>query len=699
MRIIQSSEKPAGYAGKILRLNLTNSTYEFVSTYKYVPKYIGGRAVCNRIFWEEVPGHVDAFSPENKLIFMTGPGCATGLPVSGRCTFTGVSPNSLPEQYSHSSIGGFFGGMLKWAGYDGLIIEGKAPEHTYVFIDDDEIKFLNADGLWGKFVIDTQEEIFKLHGNNVHSLVIGPAGEHLHRNASITTQSDSAAAKAGFGAVFGAKNLKAIVVRGSGSIRPGNIEKLIAIRNHNCNPARMPNPMKTMYQFAPWAKKYTIPEGFHQGYVACSHGCNARCQRVLYDIVDPLNPEGRKIAQVNKCMEAHADSYIYDAGWDAFSVLHGKRQEKPGTYKWFGFTLNDRNDPQLTTLKAGYMGDRYDLWKPDFARGRLMNWLCNQYGVDKWDTIGWVFNWLAKAKKENLLKDLDFGMEVDLDNPEFIKKFMHDMCCREGIGNIFAEGMARAMRILGKEKYGDAPYHGRYTFSGENLPIPMSHEAGWGQCTHWQGRGFQSCPKFEWLVYNVLCMVDTRDAVGSSHFHDWVEDYYQYQDDPAHSAHLAKTAARTACESEMKDSIITCDWRTPNPLWPDMETELFSIATGIDDVTREDIINVCEASRLLYRAILMRGWNRDRALEIVEEYPMMQYPDPWGETCSWDDWNDFVDLFYKENGWDLQTGWPTRSTWEKYGLKDVADEMELLGKLPPEGRTTYQRTPDPLTKQ
>lgn len=698
MSIIEAKGELGGYAGKILRLDLTNSTTQIISTYKYVPRYLGGRAVCNKIFWDEVKGPVKAFDPENKLIFMTGPGCGTGLPVSGRCTFTGVAPNALPEQYSHSSIGGFFGGMLKWAGYDGLIIEGKAPEHTYVYIENDKVEFRNADCLWGKLIAETQEEIFRIHGQDALSLVIGPAGENLHRNAIITTGSDSCAAKAGFGAVMGSKNLKAIAVKGTGSIRPGNIEKLIALRKHNCNPPAQPNPIKTQATYGAWAKKFEVPGGYKQGFTACSHGCNARCQKVFYDIPDPLNPDGDTVASVNKCVESHAATYVHDAGWDAFSVLHGRKQETPGSYKWFCFSLNDRSDPQLSILKSGYMGDKYDLWKPDFRRGNLISWLCNQYGIDKWDVIGWYFNWLVKLQKEGLLDELGLEYKVDMDDYEFIKKFMYDMTYRVGSGDIFAEGMARAIRHFGKEKYGDAPFHGRYTFSGENLEIPLSNEAGWGMCTHWQGRGFQSCPKYEWLIYDILCMVDTRDAVSSSHYHDWVEDYLEYANDPAHSRKLAETAVRTARESEMKDSVVTCDWRTPNPLWPDMEAELFSAATGLD-VSREDIMDVAETSRLLYRAILMRNYGRDRAMEVPEQYPMMTYPDPWGSVATWDEWNDFVDLFYEESGWDLQTGWPTRSTWEKYGLGDIADEMESLGKLPPEGRKTYERLPDPLPER
>ena len=148
-----------GYAGKILRINLTEGTTEIIPTTKYLPDYIGGRIMANRIFWEEVKEAVPALDSRNKLIYMTGPCAGTGLPISGRAVITGISAKNLPEQYTHSSIGGYFGTMLKWAGYDGFILEGRAPAHTYVFIKDDKVEFLNADDLWGKWRLSLAERL------------------------------------------------------------------------------------------------------------------------------------------------------------------------------------------------------------------------------------------------------------------------------------------------------------------------------------------------------------------------------------------------------------------------------------------------------------------------------------------------------------------------------------------------------------
>ena len=95
-----------------------------------------------------------------------------------------------------------------------------------------------------------------------------------------------------------------------------------------------------------------------------------------------------------------------------------------------------------------------------------------------------------------------------------------------------------------------------------------------------------------------------------------------------------------------------------------------------------ELNEAAERSRLLFRAILIRNFGRDRALEVGAIFPTMQYPDPWGETVSWEDWNDLVDLYYESADGIRKTGWPTRETFARYGLKDVADGLAEAGKLP-----------------
>lgn len=672
-----------GYVGKIARINLTNSTVEIIPTSKYVPKYIGGRSVCNKIFWDEVPPGTGAFDSENKIIFMTGPTTATGIPTGGRCVFTGISPNSFPEQYAWSGIGGWFGAELKFAGYDGFILEGRAPRHIYILVEDDSIRFLSADGLWGLLVHQTQEKLEYLHGKNVKSIVIGPAGENLLRNASITTSNDNVAAKSGFGAVFGSKNLKAITVRGTGAVYPAHIDKVFELRLKMGAPSMGPNPLVKEETHGMDGNTIPVEGGWIRGQVACSHGCNQHCNRLMLNMKSAFSDE--RINQVEKCVSIFAYGFKEDCSWSPIQNFETEQNHFLACKMLSREEIApDPNDPHFEELFKKIPGDIVNYWKPDFDKGSVMSNLCNEYGLDKWDVIVWYFTWLSMAKKEGLLDELDFGMEVDVESEEFVRYFLDMITYRRGkYGNIFAEGMARAIRTLGKEKFGDTIYRGRYSqITGRPLDIPVSLETAWGHSYHWQGRGFEgSIYKPGWLATSLELMTVTRDVQTVAHFHDTYQNYLEYKDDPCHSPALVEGVILTENKAEIKDSVTSCDWQSPDLFWSDMEARMFAAATGIP-ITEEDLNDAAERSRLLFRAILIRNFNRDRNMEVNAIFPTMQYPDPWGETVTWEDWNDLVDLYYDSRGWDKKTGWPARDTYEKFGLKEIADELERLGKLP-----------------
>lgn len=672
-----------GYAGKIARINLTNSTVELIPTSNYVPKYIGGRSVCNKIFWDEVPPGVKAFDPENKLIFMTGPTTATGIPTGGRSVFTGISPNSLPEQYAWSGIGGWFGAELKFAGYDGFILEGKAPEHTYLLIEDDNILFLSAEPLWGLLVHQTQEKLENLHGKNVKSIVIGPAGENLLRNASITTSSDNVAAKSGFGAVFGAKNLKAITVRGTGAVIPADIDKLFELRLKMGAPGMRPNPLVFEATHGMDGNEIPVEGGWIRGQVACSHGCNQHCNRLMLNMKSAFSDE--RINQIEKCVSIFAYGFKEDCGWSPIQNFETERNHFLACKMLSREEIApDPSDPHFDELFKKIPGDIVNYWEPNFDKGSVMSNLCNEYGLDKWDVIVWYFTWLSMAKKEGLLDDLDLGMEIDVESEAFVRYFLDMITYRKGkYGDIFAEGMARAIRTLGKDKFGDTIYRGRYSqITGQRLDIPVSLETAWGHSYHWQGRGFEGAIyKPGWLATSLALMTVTRDVQTVAHHHDTFQNYLEYKEDPCHSPLLVKGVILDENKAEIKDSVTCCDWQSPDLFWSDMEAQMFYAATGTK-ITEEELNDAAERSKLLFRAILIRNFNRDRDMEVNAIFPTMQYPDPWGETVSWEDWNDLVDLYYDERGWDLKTGWPLRETFEKYGLKEIADELEMLGKLP-----------------
>lgn len=211
-----------GYTGKILRVNLTEKT---IKTEPLNPeldrKYLGGRGLAGKMFTDEVAAEVDAFSPENKVFIAAGTLTGTKAPSSGR--FMVVTKSPLNGTLTTSNSGGYWGPQLKFAGYDMIVVEGKALAPVYLSIHDDQVEIKDAAHLWGKDVYETTSILKAEFGNDAAKvLTIGPAGENLSLMASVMNDLYRAAGRTGVGAVLGSKHLKAIIVRGTNKLEPAN---------------------------------------------------------------------------------------------------------------------------------------------------------------------------------------------------------------------------------------------------------------------------------------------------------------------------------------------------------------------------------------------------------------------------------------------------------------------------------------------
>jgi len=207
-----------GWVGNILIIDLTSGDVTTESTESYIENYLGGRGLGVRLIYDHYKPGTDAFDPSNPLIFNTGPLSGTALAGSGRVDVTALSPMS--QLRAKSNFGAYWGPELKFAGYDSVMIRGKASSPCYIWIKDDRVEIRDAEHIWGKDTFETQKAIQEELGDpEIKSVCIGPAGEKLVRFACILTETGDAAGRTGMGAVMGSKNLKAIAVRGSGGIR------------------------------------------------------------------------------------------------------------------------------------------------------------------------------------------------------------------------------------------------------------------------------------------------------------------------------------------------------------------------------------------------------------------------------------------------------------------------------------------------
>jgi aldehyde:ferredoxin oxidoreductase len=206
-----------GWIGKILRVDLTSGK---IGTEALSPSlardYIGARGLGTRLMYDEVDPKVDPLSPENKLMFVTGPLTGTLAPAMGR--YNVVTKGPLTGTIAASNSGGNWGPELKFAGYDLLIVEGKAARPVYLWIEDDKVEIRDAGHLWGKQVPETTEQLYAETARDAKVACIGTAGENLSYIAAIMNDMHRAAGRTGVGAVMGSKNLKAISVRGTGAV-------------------------------------------------------------------------------------------------------------------------------------------------------------------------------------------------------------------------------------------------------------------------------------------------------------------------------------------------------------------------------------------------------------------------------------------------------------------------------------------------
>jgi len=214
-----------GYTGKMLRVDLTSLTAKTeVLDHDTAVKYLGGRGLGTKLYIDEVDPAIDPFDAGNKIFIVTGPLTGTQAPTGGR--FMVVTKSPLSGTIACSNSGGHWGAELKSAGYDVIILEGKAEKPVYLNLVDDKVELIDAAPVWGKVVSETTDALQAVHGEKAKVLTIGPAGENLSKIAAVMNDRYRAAGRSGVGAVMGSKNLKGIVVKGSGKVEVADPQKL-----------------------------------------------------------------------------------------------------------------------------------------------------------------------------------------------------------------------------------------------------------------------------------------------------------------------------------------------------------------------------------------------------------------------------------------------------------------------------------------
>jgi aldehyde:ferredoxin oxidoreductase len=411
-----------GYVGKILHINLTKKKY---TTQPLPPEltynYIGGYGIGGRILYDSVPPWVSAFDPDNLLIFSTGPVNGTPAPVAGRHTVVAKSP--LTGFFGDANAGGFWGAELKAAGYDLLVISGRAEKPTYIFIRDGEVRFGDATPYWGLDARESERRLKKdLADAKIQVSNIGQAGENLVRFAGILTdEADRIAARCGLGAVMGSKRLKAVAVRGSGRVPVANNEEFRKIAQEV---TKFVKEDKNLQMFSKGGTPLYFGPLWQLGDTP---GFNWTARQ--------LKPEGLSWpGGYEAILSGTRSCYLCPIGCRRISTVKEGAFE-PGV-----------EGPEYETVSM--LGSNCGV--TDAKAVAKANDLCNIYGLDTISTGATIAFAMECFERGLITKEDTGGLELAFGNTEAVLTMIERITFRQGFGDILAEGSRRAARIIGR---------------------------------------------------------------------------------------------------------------------------------------------------------------------------------------------------------------------------------------------------------
>jgi aldehyde:ferredoxin oxidoreductase len=633
-----------GYAGTIALINLSTQGIDYLSTGDYTERFIGGKGIAAKLFWDLVKPDINALDPENCLIFMTGP-FAGILGVAGsRWVVCGKSPATHPPHFLGSNFGGRWGAALKSCGFDGLILTGRSENPVFLLIDGETISFEDAGRLWGKDTIQTGQILKEGFQEAVAVAAIGPAGENRVPTATILADDDSSGS--GLGAVMGSKLLKAIAVLRTKKIIPPvyDVERLKELTHH----LKQLKPDGSEPYFKWMQQEKTVQERLKR---QICYGCISGCNRMSFESTD--GEKGKLLCTAGDYYKPLARSY------------YGESNEVP------------------------------------FKATRL----CDRYGIDITFILS-LIRWLHQCHLRGLLKEEDIGIPISkIGSSEFIEHLVRQVSFKQGFGKVLAEGIdaaagavgGKAQELLTLSAYDkmDRPL----TYSPRlYLPNALLYALEFKKQTALLHR----------IVYTLIPWKFWSDGLSGSPVSSRLvqrimKSYWDFDGDFASYEGQAKLAKAIQNRVYAQDNLVLCDkaWSivfTGIPeepmVSPDLEAELFSTITGRNMATAE-FLKTGERMFNLQRAIYLReghqGIKEDTLPDSIFNLPLETehnnaecvipgkegHPvSRKGATLNRAEFEKMRRDYYRISGWDIATGYPTANILNDLNLNDVSADLK-----------------------
>ncbi len=623
-----------GYAGKVLRINLSNREVRVEETPKeLVRKFLGGRGFNVRRLYDEVGPDVDPLSPKNKLMISTGPLAGLAFPIGARLNVTAKSPQT--GLLGDSNVGGHFAAEMKFAGFDQIILEGRSEEPTYLYIHDGGVEFKSADGLKGLRISQAYREIRKeLRDGRAQIALVGPSAEKLVKFSGIFFNVYRPAARTGLGAVLASKNVKAVVVRGDGCVgvaRPKEFEEFVsgleeAIYSHQQYwPRRVMGTSRIL--LAANRLGFLPAKHFKEGVAEYSYKVSGERLALEYNV---------KSRGCFSCVVPCSRFFVVKYG-----NYEGCFGEGPEYEALAGMTVRIGNDDLNSAL-------------------HLIN-LINDLGMDV-ISVSEVISWCMELFEKGILRKEEIGLNLEWGDINSVAQLVEMIASREGFGDLLADGVARAAEKLGKG--------GELAFHVKGLEMIQADPRG----LKGFGLGFA---------------VSSR---GADHLRS--EPFIELMDDPKVGAEVfgePEATLRLGVKGKGKlvayyenwcavvDSVEVCKNIAEN-----MEVlpfgkiaEALSIVTGLT-FSESEIFEAGERLVNLERAYVVREGVRRKD----DRLPSRFLTEPMGEGPSKGhvvELDRMLDEYYRVRGWDPVSGVPSAEKLYELDLDDVLKDLEGRG--------------------
>lgn len=652
-----------GYTGKILNIDLsTKKIWHQELDKERAEKFIGGTGLGTKILYDEVGPDVDPLSPDNIIIFTTGPLTGTNAPANGRVEVT--TKSSLTGIIGSSNTGGKWGPALKWAGYDALIIRNVSNEPVYIWIDDDRVEIKAAGHVWGKDTWQTSDalkrELGERRQDDISVMAIGPAGEHLVRFSCLANESFHVAARGGAGAVMGSKKLKAIAVRGTKKVpvaRPAEFREAIKEtmgRLKRC----MPRSMAAYRKSGPLA---AARQWYNSGALP---GKNSQVG-ILPGWLENVTLE---VAQ----------KYITKSVGSCYACpvrCFNQVEVKEGKHAGLSISTGTMNHPIAQFGARLAVPNLPFIWK--------CKELCHTLGMDTGSTAGVLAFAMECYQRGAITKADTGGVKLEWGNEDGVLEMLEMIAFRRGFGDVLADGAARAARKIGKDSE-------KYALTIKGMEIIGSDPRGGGRL--WAA-GCLDCPRGGDNIRNThtqmrrMLSASELEKLGFSE-EEYIKVYLEHLDifpevkteafgvpprldDSSFDRGAAVLSKWLGDLCTVANSLITCIMPTVilNALGPTSYAALLSACTG-REVTPRELMKTGERIYNLQRMYNVRsGLDRRH-----DDFPGRFYDEAVregareGARLSREEVNHYLDEYYRLRGWDPITGIPRQSKLEELGL-------------------------------